>query len=57
MQRAYPARMDKAADLEEAVADLFVLDPRTDPADILLQDTETCTNCTDNGCTKTCRGC
>jgi hypothetical protein len=43
--------------LDPAIADLFDLDEQSDPADDMPDDAETCTNCTDNGCTSTCRGC
>jgi hypothetical protein len=50
-------RMSETDSLDEATADLFSLDLTADPDDDLPGDTETSGNCTDNGCTQTCRGC
>jgi hypothetical protein len=48
---------DGSNGLDEDIAALFSLDARNEPADDLAGYDDTSGNCTDNGCTKTCREC
>lgn len=43
--------------LDEDIAALFSLNPDAEPTADLLGSGDTSGNCTDNGCTSTCRNC
>lgn len=49
-------RMDNTTVLNPDIADLFSLEPQADPADELPRNADSA-DCTNNGCTNTCRGC
>jgi hypothetical protein len=48
--------MDNTTVLNPDIADLFSLEPQADPADELPRNADSA-DCTNNGCTNTCRGC
>jgi hypothetical protein len=56
-ERRAAAMPDSSPGLDEDIAALFSLDPRTETAVDLLAYDDTSGNCTDNGCTRTCQGC
>ena len=51
------AMQDGSPGLDEDIAALFSLDPTSEPAADLIGYDDTSGNCTDNGCTNTCRNC
>lgn len=60
MMRTEPqaaAKLDGSPGMDEDIAALFSLDPQSEPAADLIGYDDTGGNCTDNGCTNTCRNC
>lgn len=51
------AVQDGSPGLDEDIAALFSLDPKSEPAADLAGYDDTSGNCTDNGCTNTCQTC
>jgi hypothetical protein len=48
--------MNETTTLDPKIADLFSLDPQADPAHDMPCNAPSA-DCTNNGCTHTCRGC